>query len=813
MKKSICPNIQALIEKYNIEIDLNALEDTLERFDAMLKYSIEDGYASLAGCELWQDDDIEVMDDDLLIGSGDAILYDVRCKEGTFGYDHEAPSRVFPVEVIDPETHDIDYSQPPIQRAVTTFDLLSRYKWFLRLFEPYDVQTHVSVFDYDGWKTHADIDAAFNKEIDHLQDDPWLAMYWLLHMWLTHDARYEQVKSRVLTVDFSRCVSSADPSTEYDPHSIILRHVIYALVWFDCRDIGYNLDLRHSNESNPNLFLIRHANLIYNHYAYDYRSPEGFEYWWLSLTLSPECDDTSLMRIRWFANNVEKFNQWQAFDQKLNQAESANTASHPISFLSYALALNPNYTADKQSQYANDFLNELNKSHVKNNKNRFDDFARAMLSTLQSVFTDTQLLSQVMKRFFKGGTSTEEYKSLYNAHFEKNEALDQIHDLLGKIEQQAIKNNAYRESQEIDSEEAYLKIKQHNDNAMAKVTEGLHGLDHALWQELVSNVASETVAIPVVEYLFSRSLKELPNKTELLGTLFASVDLFEDKFFQYHFKNLLKDAQDENLGVCVELVEKVSTIKHCRREMHAPLCRPDFLNQDGFLDKLLVVFDKMEVTESNGFDEKNAIAGTVKKLFDYDDDSLLRHLSKQQVEQVLAKTLNTLIRLQHMPDVLGDVIEACGSQPEARDWLENTFDELDSLSKKMPKFEWFLQRFNDVLASSNSKMAEKALNTEFTYELSTIASETMHSLTQGWQLLPVHTKENHLLEQTRLARKNKAFPDTGVVFGRNDNGHLLVMTEDEPNTMGDTVYVWHKDTEKLTKIADDIADFIYQFRE
>lgn len=79
---------------------------------------------------------------------------------------------------------------------VSTKELLNRYIWIANCFRP---QLLPNIFSH--WSNSKSIDRAFKKEKSILNDDTYLALYWLMHFGMTEDDRYNDVAKLMANSD------------------------------------------------------------------------------------------------------------------------------------------------------------------------------------------------------------------------------------------------------------------------------------------------------------------------------------------------------------------------------------------------------------------------------------------------------------------------------------------------------------------------------------------------------------------------------------------------------------------------------------
>ncbi len=399
-----------------------------ESFRKTLLYGFEDLFLDFAGGKMLGVEDHEVSNS-IYPESGDWVFYDKRCQAGTFGVSHDDFS-FKKVTIKNPEQHGVDYSLPKIKRVVSTKELNKRYIWLAFFFCNWEHREFETPFDYE-WDKKAEtfeqnvagLNRTFNREIKKLKDDSYLAMYWLLHMGICCDDRYEQVKEQVIKHKLNEVAVNGD--------DYMRENIRECLAFFD--ELGdyqnLSLDSKYHKVKNKDLFLIRRANAIYN--TQSSASYQGFEKAWLSVALYPKGDECSVQRINRLTKNLAEHNDWDKFEEKL-QSEKIDVKNPPILLLNYVIASNPN-TEDK-SHFANSFLEELQENKKLWDTNNTRDWVGTMLYNLKGLYTQIQLLQEMMEFYFRNDFDGQEYKELFEYYFANNTEA-QVKDLLSKMQQ------------------------------------------------------------------------------------------------------------------------------------------------------------------------------------------------------------------------------------------------------------------------------------------------------------------------------------------------------------------------------------------
>lgn len=723
-------------------------EPELNSFEFSLKENWWNGYAEWAGCLLSQDEEMQIKNDIVYIGSGDGVLIDNRCNEGTYSFDHDNYTKVAEVTVLNAEEVGIDYSEQPIQRSVTTFKLLKRYKWVASMFIPYSFEFEVCPFDFNDWESVADINASFALEINRLTDDPWLAMYWLLHMGLSNDQRYEQVKDKIIAAQYK------------EQHDDILNSVNDALSWFDQHGLNYNFKVCEASDSED-MFLIRRANLIHNLNSYQYVNKDGFEHWWTAITLHSDFDEFSLLRMRWFANNLQKFEKWQLLNNKL-QSENIDSKQTNIPFLSYALALHP--CVENKCLFADRFLNELHSNQDLSDKGDHISLARTMLLELKGCYNDTKTLREVMTFYFRGETNSKPYRKLYDAHFEKDAELDSLNKTLTLLNKQT--KGIDSKIRNVAKHEAYF----------SEIDKTLSVFDESSFEKLVNMIATNKLAYALIQYIFKSSLT---NKTTLLGEIFTHIYFGWDDNIRKYFKRLITDENDVNIAVIFTLIKQINKNEDCDRVFEGVFKNSFY--QETVFEQLLSLFDHMNPEEIDGF---------------YKEDNISR---------ILEETFTTMIKVKGR--YVTHIRKLNESQKAA---LRKKCNETASrLHKRDGFYSYEIERIIYRIDAGDSELKiisiEKQLNIKFPENYFFRVSDSSNLfLGKNWRLLPV----KEIVDKTKNERAKENFPLDGVVIGYHKNGNLLILRQKlMKKLLSEDVYKLVVKNMQLEKVAEDIDDF------
>lgn len=609
------------------------------------------GYPEWAGCRLIQDENVRVKDD-VVYAESDCIMVDERCNEGTFGISHEEPTVLYTIELKKPKKFGVDYQLKQKQRAITTYELIERYFWMSDLFTDWEHVKTAGANNYNDWENAEDITQCFETEITQLQDDPWLAMYWLLHLGLTCDNRYEIIKTKTLELNLAEQ----------------LPDIADCIAWFDAHDAFYKMQVmrslfsKHSKDTDD-LFLIRRAFLLFLTHSYQNAGGEtAFDKWWLSIKIYPKAEEYMIRRMRWLWRNLDEFNQWDAFDEQLK-----NENPEEIALLSYVQALNPH--TDNKTPYADTFIAELDEYKTCWTDDTAKSFAKAMIAHLKDWYSDTDTLKNVMQYYFIGDTQNADYLALQQQYF-NNEAviLDVSEELtqLGGFFYKGVKNcNPEKEKDVADFTRAMTKAKA----LLATLNEAQIS---AMVQLAIANTYKNENAIYVlIEHLFENDIKD---KKSLLLMLFSNGGAFQCEMFKIFLQTIIKDENDSNIPIILALIDKTES----KWTDTLPYVFINTLQFAPCFDWFVSLFEQIEEQNDKPSQLTELISRLYRKVPDeygYDERvSVFAFLDKAQIERLFTAIFATMVRLhkagQWIHDVLNLLSEAAHN-PLAKEWVEN----------------------------------------------------------------------------------------------------------------------------------------------
>jgi len=354
--------------------------DYIENFEKKMK---DWGYyyPEFAGCELLGVcEDNEIKGNCIYPSSGDWVVHDNRGKSGVYGVSHEE-SYICALKLKNPKDYNIDTTQEPLMLQVDAETLLYRYQWIGWLFSDWN---HGVSSPYRIWNSTKEIYEVFELEKNSLEDDPYLALYWLLHFALTADTKYKEIREIVLKYKLQDRLFFLET----------------AMLYFDNTDVFTNILLSNKPDTEM-LFLRRRSYLIFETYSYNYRS-DDIEKWWLAMQLHSiyERDSYLINKIRWLRNNIKKHNCWTKFEKLLKDED---ISKYP--FLSYIYA---SFSNDKE-KYANLFLDEVVQIKDELLVSTIAHAIPIMVWDIRESISDMELLKQVVDIYFKDSTKTKEY--------------------------------------------------------------------------------------------------------------------------------------------------------------------------------------------------------------------------------------------------------------------------------------------------------------------------------------------------------------------------------------------------------------------
>ena len=373
-------------------------------------------YYHFAGCEYTNVyHDSEIVGNAILPDAGDWVVNDIRGNSGTYGYSHEDAS-IVEVTVKKPKKFGINYDVAPKKLTVSAIDLMYRYQWMSNLFTDWTHRDTVSPYQY--WDTKEQLDTAYQTENIVFAEDPHLALYWLLHFGLSIDNRYNEVKETILKLDLGAQLSEIN----------------MVIAFFNKHTVFYDMEISGSSASDDedklalkHIFLKRRSYLIYKSHVYDYRGGKAFlDQGYTSLSMYTIVDNYSIQKIRWFANNLQKYKNWEEFDRFI---ENKNTKEIPL--FSYVMALHP--SSKTTSLSADQFLTELAEGKDIWGVDLSCKFAQKMLWELRFLFTDKSQLETLVNFYFRGDVISEEYEDVKGVLGEKNLNLKEVRKVNNKL--------------------------------------------------------------------------------------------------------------------------------------------------------------------------------------------------------------------------------------------------------------------------------------------------------------------------------------------------------------------------------------------
>ena len=486
------------------------------------KYFKDWGYAyyDWAGCEILHLSDSDIREGYIHPESGDWIVHDVRGKSGTYGVSHDDYSMGV-VKIKNAKKHGINYREKKLPLLVDTYNLLERYQWVVNLFISWAHRK--SVNPYSCWENVEALDADFEKEKKAFVEDPYLALYWLLHFGLTVDDRYEEVKKIVLENKLEEQ----------------LKGFKMCLGFFNKTNAFYDLKISggySSRDDFTNVFLIRRAYLVWVSHSYNYKGGENaLEKWWLSIEIYPKVDESLIQRIRWLRNNLNKFEKWNDFDQLMADKDKE---SYPL--LSYIMASHP--SVKDKSKYADLFVQEImeHKEVWKYNTQRL--FAQTMMWDLRDYFEDKKALKKAMAFYFSDETASEKYEDLLKTYQEDNKDFEAI-------------RNKVKELHEVFSKLKSIKSADETAAILENIDQQLASLEPEDLFMVIENIKDNGLAKRAFRFLY---INEIPEKEIHLTRLFVRLGLNSDEIpeiFSERFPELIKNEFDPNLRIVLSWLD------------------------------------------------------------------------------------------------------------------------------------------------------------------------------------------------------------------------------------------------------------------
>ena len=192
-----------------MEISMN---DKIGKFIELMNLYKREKYCVFAGAKRLEsvcEDDQIITDEIICPEGGDFIVWDSRCLKGTYGIG--SYGKIASVKVKKPTSHGISYRKKPIERIIGTDVLIRRYFWIEDLFS--NALHRDTPSPFNAFKNLEEIDLAYENEKTYLSNDPWLAMYWLLHFGFCSDSRLHEIIDLIESESFNKKID--EDLTEY----------------------------------------------------------------------------------------------------------------------------------------------------------------------------------------------------------------------------------------------------------------------------------------------------------------------------------------------------------------------------------------------------------------------------------------------------------------------------------------------------------------------------------------------------------------------------------------------------------------------
>ena len=640
-------------------------QETQDRIDSFTRRMKDWGYyyGDLAGTEnLWLSYDDEVVDETVLIGGGDWVVFDRRLCSGAYGVSHEDGS-MHAVELVRPDDFDLTCFAPEITSPVDAITLMRRYKWFNGLFINWDHVLTPNPFGAAGWDGFADIDASYDSERAGLADDPHLALYWLMHFGFTLDARYDEVKALILAHDLA---SRLDVMND-------------AMAFFDAQSPYDDIEISNDYTADPDfedIYLKRRAYMVFITRSYAYASgADGMDAWWHSIQLYPHAERYMIRRMRWLANNLKEHDQWQAFSDLLEQDPTADD----ISLLSYVRALNPLASDTERQQQAARFLEEL-VEHEQLWKNPVARrFGRVMIWDVREIVDDNPRLQAATAIYFADDTISEEFQDInviLNGA-EANAKTAEVLEMVTLLEEFGDAFDRYQASDE-ERQDFWRNVDATLERAHADSDEQLF--------EVISNLRNHDVQERALRYLFTQDIAQKgPAFIDLFVRLEPNGRDIPD-IFAGIFPQMFDGPNDANIAIIQQLL-LLPASEH-RNEWAAKGSREAatiFFLDSVHWPKNFEVF--MALLQDP---ELNDLADLKEDLFnnllsqEYDTKINPTHQMSQAQLEVMLDTISDVLRQPgwHEYGFAQEAIRAIYymDNPLAKDWLERNLDNQEWLA-------------------------------------------------------------------------------------------------------------------------------------
>lgn len=368
------------------------LADNIAAFEAQIKdWGI--CYADWAGGERVYASDRDIAGSGLYPDSGDWLVYDARCRSGMIGVSHDNFSDIRPIKLKSAKKFGVNLRQKIIPHRVSTIELMRRYLWITSVFIDW---LHVDgASPLDHWSNPQAIHDAFTTEKPEFANDPHLALYWLIHFGLCHDPRYADVAAAIRAHEH--------------PHT--LKIIQPALSFFDHTDIHHDIDLtpryNPSDGDYSRLFLRRRANLLYLTYSQSYRGEGWIAPLWPSISLYRDGDPFAIRRMRWFKNNLLKYDLWPVFQDRLNDPDSDN-----IPYIHYVRCFQPE--RNDTGKCADTLAQEILETRMLW-RNHSGNWAKEILWDIRTQVGDKSAYYAVVKTVFAGDQANPRFTDICHA--------------------------------------------------------------------------------------------------------------------------------------------------------------------------------------------------------------------------------------------------------------------------------------------------------------------------------------------------------------------------------------------------------------
>lgn len=471
---------------------------------------------------LWISENYEVCWTKIHPSSWDWVVYDERLFSWTYWISHEDYS-IYKIKIKKPGDFWIDYSKKALKSSLDTKTLMKRYIWISYVFNDHDFETTPS--PYIIFKDEEEVIDSFKKEKKYLKNDPYLALYWILHFRLSFDERLFEVRSII------------EKNNVQDKFYFLNM----TLDFIDNSDDFLNIEIPkwywRSQQKLKHIFLKRRAYLVYETHSYMYVSKGyGFLNRRRSIYLYTNPEVNTPIRMRWFWNNLVRYNKWDLFEKKIKDLDISK-----ISLLSYVIWLNP-HTKDK-TKFADLFVLE-----IYNNKNLWSsklqkDFMKTMIWDLRKFFTKDEKFIEVFNFYFDWDSLSQEYKDIESLFWEKDRLFDESREVLSIINDKFSNLSRFETSKED-------KWKYKKD-----LYEIYSSLSPLILFRVIENLKNKVLAKFSFSYLYKNNI---PWREKTLKFLFTKLNLHTYEIwdlFEAEILTLIKDKNDPNFSISKDFLE------------------------------------------------------------------------------------------------------------------------------------------------------------------------------------------------------------------------------------------------------------------